>query len=244
MMLLSCTSPETLKEEPKDNNTDKKSITDPRPLAAKFDSVKYFRDADWTSLEGRDSISSDQLSYPFTRVAYADDRREVSAYFDENLIRTLELHKYQDLWYQQSKHYVRDIGDTMHFYGFYTPKGLITISGVGNPFDSLGFECRFISFITRGKNNKQLITRSFFPSVGRKRVQLDNVLKFEEKTLKKIFEEYLEETLAIEGNNLFVIRQVRKNFKKDKSEFNNRKTLRMSELSQPSFFYYFMEGRL
>jgi hypothetical protein len=104
--------------ESKDDKIEKIQNINSNALS-KYDSVKYYKDADWISFEGLGEAHNRPLEkYPYISFNYKGDTVDIVVFYSDTKQTTVQLRKLinQDIFFYSTEDYERDYGQNMMSY--------------------------------------------------------------------------------------------------------------------------------
>jgi hypothetical protein len=249
LITLGCSSNQSVKEDEKTKKIDdvlsKKSIYVSRQkIIDSFsgqDSIKFFKDASWINLKGKNEIKDEKLNYPFICYTFYNGYFDMSFFFNSNRLIKWRIKEYSGFHFLHMKKYVAgDIQDTVHNYVFFKENENIFIDCSNNQVTSL--DKIDIRSITKSSeiDSTSIKEQYFFTTWGKRLVSTTNAINFEKSILNKTFDIFGERNLNLQKGKLIRNYDYSKEFAK-KEEVTKKEVFVMeSGLQTESFIYYFV----
>lgn len=207
----------------------------------KYDSVKFFKDAVWTSYKGLNELPENNLYYPYTALAYLGNSiKEVFIVFGKGDVRIKYFKNYKGLLYIQSKYYNPEFKTIMYQYKFLKNNG-----------SSITFDCTNASLqdsikvntLYYEKDSLNIHNNKYF-AWGFTNSSLKDLLSFNKEKLRSAFREYGEERLEMKNAKLYRTHSLSEQLSLKRITQRDDIFLQNKNLKYTSFFYFYNYQKL
>lgn len=205
----------------------------------KYDSLKFYRDADWVTLKGKDELTGNYFQYPFTCWVFNGNKTETYFFFNPGRVIRWEFHKKDAINYTCLRHYDKEARDTIQNYFIYYPGGQLQLACF-NPDLFSDKELSVRSVIKTISLDTSTIRQHLYQAAyGRRSVPLNDLLNFDSLRLSEKFEVYSETTLKLENNKLYQLSYYRR--EDGKTSIANQRIEKDPDFQYPSFLFFYAD---
>lgn len=203
-----------------------------------YDSLKFYKDADWATLKGKSEIFESSFEYPFLCYSFRNTDMDVLFFFTANRVIRWHFKKYNDLFYTRLKHYDKEIRDTVWNYFIYHSGGNLQLNCLNaDLFSDKIIDVKSV-VKTIALDSLTIKQHLYLATYGSGQFSSKDIVNFDTSELSKKLNLYSETTLRMNDNKLYQTRYYRK--EDNRETINEEIIVKDSDFKYSSFLYYYV----